>query len=167
MFFSLGHSTCIPPQPHLPSAQANNHRIVVITSIVVAGTAAGVSKRFDDFARVGGIVGTSVSAAFLTILGVMNVYILYKLVKQLNMLMYSSQEGVLFGEGIVGDWDTPGAGCFTRMCRGLFGLIDRPWKMYPLGVLCEFASFYGWRCVDGKLKEMALQLALASILLRR
>ncbi|KAG0635003.1 high-affinity nickel-transport protein-domain-containing protein [Tuber brumale] len=118
MYFSLGHST-----------------IVIITSTVVAGTAAGVSKRFEDFARVGGIVGTSVSAAFLLILGAINIYILYKLFKHLNMLLCSGQEGVLFGEGIVGDWDTPGAGCLTRMCRALFGFIDRPWKMYPLGVL--------------------------------
>jgi len=140
MFFSLGHSTCIPSQLHSSLTQADSHRIVIVTSIVVAGTAAGVSKRFDDFARVGGIVGTSVSAAFLTILGVMNVYILYKLIKQLNMLMHSSQGGVLFGEGTLGDWSTPGAGCFTRMCRALFGLIDRPWKMYPLGALCESAS---------------------------
>ncbi|RPA96009.1 NicO-domain-containing protein [Choiromyces venosus 120613-1] len=117
MFFSLGHST-----------------IVIVTSITVAGTAAGVSARFGDFARVGGIVGTSVSAAFLIILGVMNIYILYKLVKQLKMLMRSNQEGVLFGEGIVGDWSMSGGGCLTTMFRGLFGFIDRPWKMYPLGV---------------------------------
>ncbi|KAG0130738.1 high-affinity nickel-transport protein-domain-containing protein [Tuber indicum] len=118
MYFSLGHST-----------------IVIITSTVVAGTTAGVSKHFDDFARVGGIVGTSVSAAFLLILGAINIYILSKLFKQLNMLLRSSQEGILLSEGIVGDWDTPGAGCLTRMCRALFRFIDRPWKMYPLGVL--------------------------------
>ncbi|CAZ84013.1 unnamed protein product [Tuber melanosporum] len=126
MYFSLGHST-----------------IVIITSTVVAGTTAGVSKHFDDFARVGSIIGTSVSAAFLLILGAINIYILYKLFKQLNILLRSSQEGILFSEGIVGDWDTPGVGCLTRMCRALFRFIDRPWKMYPLGVLCEFSCVLG------------------------
>ncbi|KAJ6168735.1 hypothetical protein N7497_001578 [Penicillium chrysogenum] len=66
-FFSLGHST-----------------IVIITSIVVAATAAAVSERFDSFSTVGGIIGTSVSAAFLILLGLMNAYILYKLVKQME-----------------------------------------------------------------------------------
>jgi high-affinity nickel-transport protein len=63
MFFSLGHST-----------------IVIVTSLVVAGTAAAVLSKFDNSARVGGIIGTSASAAFLLLLGIMNIYILYKLV---------------------------------------------------------------------------------------
>ncbi|PWW75797.1 NicO-domain-containing protein [Tuber magnatum] len=118
LFLSLGHSS-----------------VVIATSIAVAGTATGVSKRFDDFARVGGIIGTSASAAFLIMLGAMNIYVLYRLFKHLDMLMRSGQEGVLFGEGVADYWDTPAAGYFPRMCRWLFGLIDRPWKMYPLGVL--------------------------------
>lgn len=74
-FFSLGHST-----------------IVVVTSIVVAATAAGVSKRFDSFSKVGGIIGTSVSAAFLILLGIMNAYILYKLLAQLRTVIHLQPE---------------------------------------------------------------------------
>ncbi|MCJ1448275.1 MAG: hypothetical protein MMC23_008790 [Stictis urceolatum] len=69
-WFSLGHST-----------------IVIITSLVVAGTAAAVSKRFDSFSRVGGIIGTSVSASFLLLLGLINLYILYKLVAEMRRLL--------------------------------------------------------------------------------
>ena len=69
-FFSLGHST-----------------IVVVTCIVVAATAAGVSKRFNGFSHVGGIVGTSVSAVFLLALGMMNAYILWKLYVQLKKVI--------------------------------------------------------------------------------
>ena len=69
MFFSLGHST-----------------IVVITSLIVAGTASAISSRFDDFERIGGIVGTSVSAGFLLLLGIMNMYILYRLIVQMRRL---------------------------------------------------------------------------------
>lgn len=111
MFFSLGHST-----------------IVVVTSIVVAATASAVSKRFDSFSHVGGIIGTSVSAAFLLILGGMNVYILVKLVKQLKKLIRSN-------DAELEDFQIQGAGCLFNLFKKMFKLIDRPWKMYPLGVM--------------------------------
>jgi nickel/cobalt transporter (NiCoT) family protein len=113
-WFSLGHST-----------------IVVITSIVVAATAAGISKHFSSFGLVGGIVGTSVSAAFLILLGAMNAYILYKLIVQMNRLLAlpvgaeSSPAALKF----------EGGGPLFRVLKRMFKLIDRPWKMYPIGVL--------------------------------
>ncbi|KAF2456475.1 high-affinity nickel-transport protein-domain-containing protein [Lineolata rhizophorae] len=111
MFFSLGHST-----------------IVIITSIVVAGTASAVSSRFDDFSRVGGIIGTSVSAAFLILLGLMNIYILYRLVRQLQRIIAS-------GPDEEQQFSFQGAGVLFNILQKAFRLIDRPWKMYPLGVL--------------------------------
>ncbi|KIW62546.1 hypothetical protein PV04_10713 [Phialophora macrospora] len=112
-FFSLGHST-----------------IVIVTSIVVAATAAGIAGRFDSFGTVGGIIGTSVSAAFLILLGIMNAYILYKLIVQIRKVirLQPEQEG---DEA----WKIEGGGCFFRVLKRMFKLIDRPWKMYPLGVL--------------------------------
>lgn len=112
-FFSLGHST-----------------IVIITSIVVAATAAGVSKRFDGFSSVGGIIGTSVSAAFLILLGLMNAFILYKLITQLQKLIKLQP-----AEEAAEAWKIEGGGCLFRVLKKMFKLIDRPWKMYPLGVL--------------------------------
>ncbi|KAL4917189.1 high-affinity nickel-transport protein-domain-containing protein [Aspergillus aurantiobrunneus] len=111
-FFSLGHST-----------------IVIITSIVVAATAAAVSSRFDRFSTVGGIIGTSVSAAFLILLGVMNAYILYKLYKQLQKVLD-------LPEGREDEaWRIEGGGILFGVLKRLFRVVDRPWKMYPLGVL--------------------------------
>ncbi|PVI06425.1 high-affinity nickel transport protein-like protein [Periconia macrospinosa] len=112
MFFSLGHST-----------------IVIITSLVVAGTAAAVSSKFDNFSRVGGIIGTSVSAAFLLLLGIMNLYILYKLIVQMKKMLRSDpgSENTEF--------KIQGGGCLFPVLQKLFKLIDKPWKMYPLGVL--------------------------------
>jgi high-affinity nickel-transport protein len=52
MFFSLGHST-----------------IVVITCLVVAATSGALEERFGGFQRIGGIIGTSVSAVVLLIGG--------------------------------------------------------------------------------------------------
>ncbi|KAL3486598.1 high-affinity nickel-transport protein-domain-containing protein [Aspergillus germanicus] len=111
-FFSLGHST-----------------IVIITSIVVAATAAAVSSRFDKFSTIGGIIGTSVSAAFLILLGIMNAYILYKLYKQLQKVLDlpEGQEDEA--------WKIEGGGLLFGVLKRMFKLIDRPWKMYPLGIL--------------------------------
>lgn len=112
MFFSLGHST-----------------IVIITSLVVAGTAAAVSSKFDDFSRVGGIIGTSVSASFLLLLGIMNIYILWKLVAQMRRLV-RCEPGTEQDE-----FKIQGAGVLFGLLQKLFKIVDRPWKMYPLGVL--------------------------------
>ena len=112
-FFSLGHST-----------------IVIITSIVVAATAAGVQKRFGSFSQIGGIIGTSVSAAFLILLGLLNAYILYKLYVQIRKVIHLQPQEVE-----VEGFKVQGGGIMFRMLKKLFNLIDRPWKMYPVGVL--------------------------------
>ncbi|OJD16754.1 hypothetical protein AJ78_03092 [Emergomyces pasteurianus Ep9510] len=111
-FFSLGHST-----------------IVIVTSIVVAATAAAVSSKFDRYSRVGGIIGSSVSSAFLILLGIMNAYILYKLVQQMKKVLHlkPGEEDKM--------WKIEGGGVLFRVLKKMFKLIDRPWKMYPLGVL--------------------------------
>lgn len=109
-FFSLGHST-----------------IVVGTSLLIAGTSAAVCKHYRDISRIGGIIGISVSAAFLIILCCLNVYILIKLIKEIRRHLrgsVSTSQEVSIGGGFR-------FGSF----RKLFKLIDAPWKMYPLGVL--------------------------------
>lgn len=111
-FFSLGHST-----------------IVIVTSIVVAASSAAIEDRFGSFGKVGGIIGSSVSAAFLILLGVMNTWILYKLYQQLQKAIAApiGQETLEFS--------FDGGGCMTMLLKRTFKLVDRPWKMYPLGVL--------------------------------
>ncbi|EFQ99129.1 high-affinity nickel transporter nic1 [Nannizzia gypsea CBS 118893] len=110
-FFSLGHST-----------------IVIITSIVVAATAAAVSDKFDRYGSIGGIIGSSVSSAFLILLGVMNGYILYKLILQMKKVLRDKNRGEEM-------WKIEGGGILFSILKGMFKIIDRPWKMYPLGVL--------------------------------
>jgi nickel/cobalt transporter (NiCoT) family protein len=108
-WFSLGHST-----------------IVIITSIVVAASSAAISDRFGAFSDVGGIIGSSVSSAFLILLGIMNIWILYQLVKQLRLAIATP-----IGEESL-DFDFRGAGCMMSILRKLFKLVDRPWKMVSI-----------------------------------
>ncbi|TGJ84963.1 hypothetical protein E0Z10_g3790 [Xylaria hypoxylon] len=127
-FFSLGHST-----------------IVIITCIVVAATAGALRERFENFQYVGGIVGTSVSAAVLILLCVGNGWVLYRLVSKLRKVLQEpdphspgyGDDGVEPGsdDQAVRDLQLDGPGFLANMLRGFFRIIDRPWKMYPLGVL--------------------------------
>ncbi|KAI0857140.1 NicO-domain-containing protein [Xylaria cubensis] len=130
-FFSLGHST-----------------IVIITCIVVAATAGALRERFGSFRYVGGIIGTSVSAAVLLLLCVGNGWVLYRLVGKLRGVLrepdpHGSDD---LGDGevearnndddqAVRDLQLDGPGFMANVLRKFFRIIDRPWKMYPLGVL--------------------------------
>ncbi|KAL7819466.1 high affinity nickel permease [Trichoderma aethiopicum] len=129
-FFSLGHST-----------------IVIITCIVVAATSGALRKRFDGFQRVGNIIGTSVSAAVLIILCVGNGWVLYKLVKRLREVLAQrrrcgdGQQGEVDAAGVAAaayandQLQLEGGGFMIRALRVMLKTIDRPWKMYPLGVV--------------------------------
>lgn len=94
-------------------------RIVIITSIVVAATAAAVSSRFDKFSTIGGIIGSGVSAAFLILLGIMNAYILYKLIKQMQKV-FNLPEGAEDEA-----WKIEGGGILFSLLKKMFKLIDR------------------------------------------
>ncbi|RYC56233.1 hypothetical protein CHU98_g9976 [Xylaria longipes] len=127
-FFSLGHST-----------------IVIITCIVVAATAGALRDRFGSFQYIGGIIGTSVSAAVLLILCVGNGWVLYRLVSKLRGLLrepdphgsgdVDSEVEARDDDQAVRDLQLDGPGFMANVLRKFFRVIDRPWKMYPLGVL--------------------------------
>jgi high-affinity nickel-transport protein len=84
----------------------------------VAATAAAVSSRFDNFGKVGGIIGSSVSSAFLILLGIMNGYILYKLIQQMQKALdkrYGGEEA----------WKIEGGGILFRILKTMFKLVNR------------------------------------------
>ncbi|KAI1422818.1 high-affinity nickel-transport protein-domain-containing protein [Xylaria sp. FL1777] len=127
-FFSLGHST-----------------IVIVTCIVVAATAGALRERFESFQYIGGIIGTSVSAVVLTLLCLGNGWVLYRLVGELRKALrepdphgpWDGDDG-LESRGdhqVMRDLQLDGPGFLANMLRGLFRIVDRPWKMYPLGIL--------------------------------
>lgn len=92
---------------------------MIITSIVVASTAAAVSSRFGAFSRVGGIIGSTVSATFLIVLGIMNIFILYKLIKQLQKIINTPANTP------EAEFQIEGGGCLFHILKRMFKLIDR------------------------------------------
>src|SRR6266446_1915682 len=108
-FFSLGHST-----------------VVVLASIGVAATAAVFNDQLEDFRTISGMIGTSVSAAFLLLIAAINVFIL---VNVYNTFQRVKQGGSYVAEDL--DVLLANGGFFAR----LFRLVERSWHMYPLGFL--------------------------------
>ncbi|KAK0944783.1 hypothetical protein LTR29_003796 [Friedmanniomyces endolithicus] len=102
---------------------------VIVTCVVVAASSAASSNRFGAFSNVDGIIGGSVSAGVLILLGAINGWILYKLVLQLRRAIAAppAQESL--------DFSFEGGGCMMQVLRKMFKLVDKPWKKYPLGVL--------------------------------
>jgi nickel/cobalt transporter (NiCoT) family protein len=112
-FFSLGHST-----------------VVVLASVAIAATAMALSTRLESFRNVGGIIGTIVSALFLLVIAIMNLFILVAVYRTFHRVRRG-------GEYVEEDLNAlmAGSGFLARIFRPLFGMIRESWHMYPLGLL--------------------------------
>lgn len=112
-FFSLGHST-----------------IVIIASLVIAATAAAMQGALEEFHGIGGVIGTTVSALFLLVIGIINLMILrnvwaaFRRVRRGHALADADLDVMLAGQGI-----------FSRLLRPVFSIVSRSWHMYPTGFL--------------------------------
>jgi high-affinity nickel-transport protein len=113
LFFSLGHST-----------------VVIVASIFVALAVSALQEKFENFKEVGGLIGTSVSALFLLIVAVANIFILvsvfrlFRAVKRGERFIDEDLNILLAQRGVIG-----------RMLRSVFAVISKSWHMYPLGIL--------------------------------
>ena len=58
----------------------------------------------------------------------LNIYIVYKLIQQLHILIATPVDKEH-------QFEIKGAGCLFYLFTRMFKLINRPWKMYPLGIM--------------------------------
>ena len=112
-FFSLGHST-----------------IVVLASLAIAATAAAMQGRLDAFHDLGGVIGTAVSALFLLVIGLANLFIL----KGIWSAFTRARGGHRIADEDL-DALLAGRGFIARIFRPLFRVVSRSWHMYPIGFL--------------------------------
>ncbi|MBO1334381.1 HoxN/HupN/NixA family nickel/cobalt transporter [Streptomyces sp. VRA16 Mangrove soil] len=114
-WFALGHSS-----------------VVVLLSLLTALGARLASRLTDDSSsahRILAVLGTSVSTAFLLLLGVLNLVAL----RRIAVLYRSARRGVHDEERldqVLGD-----RGLLSRLLRRLTSSTTRPWHMFPLGLL--------------------------------
>ncbi|KAJ3514140.1 hypothetical protein NLJ89_g2553 [Agrocybe chaxingu] len=121
LFFSLGHST-----------------IVIVVTIAIA-ISSDVYDRMTRVGEVGGIVGAAVSGSFLFIIGLANTIILWRIIKRRREDKIREQRRAN-GE-VVEDVERDPKLNQTIMMRiigPIITFVDRPWKMYPVGVLFGF-----------------------------
>ena len=112
-FFSLGHST-----------------IVVGLSVAIAFAAVYVQHNVGVLKNAGGLIGTSVSALFLFLIAIMNMLVLWEIFKAFQKV----KRGEEYNEQTLDDFLNQ-RGLMGRFFRPLLKLVDKSWKMYPVGVL--------------------------------
>ena len=113
LFFSLGHST-----------------IVLGLSIGIAFAAKEATKLQHNFAETGGIIGASVSAFFLYLVGILNLVILVGIIK----VWKQAKSGQFSHEHLQQLLNE--RGLMNRIFRGFFKKgFDHSWQLYPIGIL--------------------------------
>jgi nickel/cobalt transporter (NiCoT) family protein len=112
-YFSLGHST-----------------VVMLVSVAVAVAAGSLRGRWGALQAAGGVVGTTVSAAFLLLIALANIAVLpgiwrsFRAVARGGMLDQQALDALLNGRGLL-----------ARLLRPVFRAVSRSWHMYPVGFL--------------------------------
>jgi high-affinity nickel-transport protein len=112
LFFSLGHST-----------------IVVALSLVIA-LSAGIISDIPTFREIGSLIGTGVSAAFLLLIGVINLVVLVDIYRMFRQVA----RGAAYSEASLEEFLSQ-RGLLARLFRPMLRVIRKSWHMYPLGLL--------------------------------
>src|ERR1022692_899367 len=115
-FFSLGHSTIV-------------FLLALLLNFGIRGLDNQVKNDSSGLHNVTGIIGTTVSGTFLYLIGAINLVVLYGIVKvfrEMRTGKYDDQEL---------ERQLNSRGLMNRIFGGYARRIDKPWKMYPVGVL--------------------------------
>ena len=112
LFFSLGHST-----------------VVVALSVAVA-LFASVITDIPALQEIGGLIGTTVSAVFLLIIGIINLVVLIDIYKMFRRVA----GGGAYSEATLEEFLNE-RGLLARLFRPMLRIIRKSWHMYPLGIL--------------------------------
>jgi nickel/cobalt transporter (NiCoT) family protein len=112
-FFSLGHST-----------------IVILLSVAIAIAAVVIKNVIPQLQNAGGIVGTLVSALFLYVIAFINLLVLWEIFQTFRKVT----RGESYSDQTLEDFLNQ-RGLMSRFFRPLLRMVDKSWKMYPVGVL--------------------------------
>jgi len=112
-FFSLGHST-----------------IVVLLSAIVALSASFVHRNLPAIQKAGSMIGTSVSAGFLLLIGLINLVVLLDVVRMWRQV----SKGAELDNGSLADY-LDKRGLLARLFRPMLRMVTKSWQMYFVGFL--------------------------------
>jgi nickel/cobalt transporter (NiCoT) family protein len=111
-WFSLGHSTIV---------------MGMLVGLVVA--ARFVLSVYPTFASVGAVVGTGISAGFLYVIAFINLLIFW----EVYLIFKGLKAGTLDNDKLEAQLNS--RGFMNRYFNWLFKFVNKPWQIYPVGVL--------------------------------
>jgi high-affinity nickel-transport protein len=112
LFFSLGHST-----------------VVVALSVAIA-LFASVVTGIPALQEIGSLIGTTVSAVFLLVIGLINLVVLIDIYRMFRRVA----AGGAYSEATLEEFLNE-RGLLARLFRPMLRVIRKSWHMYPLGIL--------------------------------
>jgi high-affinity nickel-transport protein len=115
-WFSLGHSTIV-------------FLLALLLSMGVKALAGQVENDDSELHSVTGVIGASVSGAFLWILGILNLVVLVGIVR-----VFREMRSGRYDEAQLED-QLNKRGLMNRFLGGLTKSVRKPWHIYPIGVL--------------------------------
>ena len=115
-FFSLGHSSVV-------------FVLAVLLNFGIKALESQVQNDTSSLHHYTGLVGTSVSGAFLYLIAILNVVILVSIVR----VFLAMRRGRYDDEELERQLDS--RGLMNRFFGPLARRVDAPWKMYPMGLL--------------------------------
>jgi high-affinity nickel-transport protein len=115
-FFSLGHSSVV-------------FLIALALGLAIRVVVQGVVSDHGALRSIGGLVGTSVSGAFLILIGVLNLVVLVGIVN----LFRRMRQGRYDRESL--DHELVAGGVMSKVFGRLFRLVEQSWHLYPIGFL--------------------------------
>ncbi|MCL4324937.1 MAG: HoxN/HupN/NixA family nickel/cobalt transporter [Candidatus Thermoplasmatota archaeon] len=111
-WFSLGHSTIIAG---------------LLVALVVATDF--IANNITNFAAYGAVIGTVISGVFLCIIGFINLLIVFELYGTFHGLRSGKLDQARLEEQL------NQRGFMNRIFGGLFRFVNKPWQIYPIGIL--------------------------------
>jgi nickel/cobalt transporter (NiCoT) family protein len=115
-FFSLGHSTIV-------------FVLAVLLNLGIRALNGAVQNDSSSLHHWTGIIGTTMSGTFLYLIGILNLVVLWSIIK----VSREMRQGRYSDEELERQLDS--RGLMNRVFGGYARRIDTPWKMYPVGVL--------------------------------
>jgi len=116
-FFSLGHSTIV-------------FLLAFLFSVGFRGLAGQVAGEGSTLHEATSVIGPSVSGSFLFLIGVLNLLILVNVVR-----VFRRMRRAAYGETELEEQLGCRGGFLARLYGRATRAIEKPWQMYPLGVL--------------------------------
>ena len=115
-FFSLGHSTVV-------------FVLAVFLNFGIRALNGAVKNNTSALHHWTGIIGTSVSGTFLYLIGLLNLVVLFSIIKVSREMRQGRYDEAELERQL------DARGLMNRVLGGYAKRVDSPWKMYPVGVL--------------------------------